>query len=99
MRNSPFQLKQTSMVQTYDSSNAYNRHKRVIEHSRNTPASPRDFIDKVLNKRESTQRTRRFNEISRLVEADKANMILLDRFEEILKGRQLSVPSADYKAH
>lgn len=99
MRNSPFQLKQTSMLQTYDSSVAYIRHKRVIDHSRTTQASPRDYIEQVLNKRESTQRTRRFEELSRQAEADKTNIHMLNRFNEIRRGRQLSVPSADYKAH
>jgi len=38
------------MLQTYDSSIAYSKHKAVIDTAKATPASPRDFISLVKEK-------------------------------------------------
>ena len=60
MRHSPFQLKQTSMLQAYDSSIEYGKHKAKINLTKATPASPRDFISLVKQKNESIKRTKQF---------------------------------------
>ena len=53
----------------------------------------------MAGKNNSLQRTRKFEIMSKYREEERSNLRLLNKFVEIQKGHQLSVPRADYKTH
>ena len=60
MRNSPFQLKSSSLFQTMEQNIAYNHHKRKLEKERKRDTSPRDAIKSLRNVNEFFKKSRKF---------------------------------------
>ena len=99
MRNSPFQLNNTSVINTLETNLAYKHHRQKIDQYKTTKASPRDHMIEMSGKNYHLQRTRRFENSAKYSEEEKSNLRLLNRFVEIQKGQHLSVPRAEYKMH
>ena len=60
MRNSPFQLKNTSVTKTIQSNAEYKHHRKNIDAMNSRSRSPKDFITEIEGKRQSLVRTRKF---------------------------------------
>ena len=71
------------MLQTYENSVAYGKHKATIELSMNTPACPKDYIKLVQEKQNSLKRTRQFEDHNKFKDEEKQNLRMLNKFVEI----------------
>ena len=96
MRNSPFQLKQSSVHETIESNLSYQRHRKIVNEL-GVLQSPRDYKSEMRNKNQSLQRTRRFENQHKHQEEEKCNLRLLNKFVDIQRGKHLSVGRADYQ--
>ena len=65
MRNSPFQLKSSSLFQTMEQNNHYQRHRKTLEAMRSRGTSPKDFMKNLKGVNNSLQRTRKFQSMER----------------------------------
>ena len=83
MRNSPFQLNNTSVINTLETNVAYRKHRQNIDQYHSKMANPPDHIGDVSGKRAQVQRTRRFENSAKYREEEKSNLRLLNRFVEI----------------
>ena len=99
MRNSPFQLKYQSVTKAIEQNVDYQRHKSTINEFITKEASPRDFRCELRRVNGQLQRTRRFENSSKWAEEERTNLRMLNKFMDIQRGQQLSVPRATYKTH
>lgn len=86
MRNSPFQLNNTSVINTIENNQAYKRHRQKIDSFSLTMSNAKDHMLEMSSKNQSLQRTRRFENTKKYREEETSNLRLLNRFVEIQKG-------------
>ena len=92
MRGSPFHA--NNIHEVVRQNNEYKKHKDQLKKINSAKGFMPDMTDEMHKMKHKLASARNFEEVNKLKVVERDNLRMLNRFLEIQRGRQLSVPKA-----